>query len=403
MSNKLISIPPFTPSLCLYLQYFNHRLANHSNATGEESQNALQANFNSALAVCSMVPLVICTCLTSILHQRFSQKIRILASLVAILVVFCVTAIFVKMVINPVAFFALTMIKIIIINAFGAILQGSLNGMAGVLPDGYTTPILIGQGLAGIVAALAMILAIASSSDLMDCTLGYFITACIVIGFTIVSYIILQNLKFYRYYLEKNQKDQALQRQLIRNGDSSRGMSTTPKFWTIFKKIRVIALSVCCTFAITLSIFPAVAADVKSTVANGGFSGQYFIPAWCFLSFNMFDLVGRSLTYGCKWPWKDSKLLLLLVLVRLIFVPLFMLCNVQPRSSFVVFSSDIWFIVFIILFAFSSGYLTSLCMCLYPKLVDAHETETAGTIMTFFMALGLALGASFSFLFRRVI
>lgn len=47
-------------------------------------------------------------------------------------------------------------------TAFGAVLQGSIFGMAGLLPASYTTPIMSGQGLAGSFAAFAMICAIAS-------------------------------------------------------------------------------------------------------------------------------------------------------------------------------------------------------------------------------------------------
>lgn len=49
-----------------------------------------------------------------------------------------------------------------LLTAFGAVLQGSLFGMAGLLPASYTTPIMSGQGLAGTFAAFAMICAIAS-------------------------------------------------------------------------------------------------------------------------------------------------------------------------------------------------------------------------------------------------
>ncbi len=45
--------------------------------------------------------------------------------------------------------------------AFGAILQGSLFGLAGMLPASYTTPIMSGQGLAGTFAAVSMICALA--------------------------------------------------------------------------------------------------------------------------------------------------------------------------------------------------------------------------------------------------
>lgn len=47
-------------------------------------------------------------------------------------------------------------------SAFGAVLQGSLFGLAGILPASYTTPIMSGQGLAGAFAAFSMICALAS-------------------------------------------------------------------------------------------------------------------------------------------------------------------------------------------------------------------------------------------------
>lgn len=48
------------------------------------------------------------------------------------------------------------------LTAFGAILQGSIFGLAGLLPASYTAPIMSGQGLAGTFAAVAMICTIAS-------------------------------------------------------------------------------------------------------------------------------------------------------------------------------------------------------------------------------------------------
>uniref|UniRef100_A0A8B9KJ00 Solute carrier family 29 member 1b n=1 Tax=Astyanax mexicanus TaxID=7994 RepID=A0A8B9KJ00_ASTMX len=305
-----------------------------------------------------------------------SQKLRIMGSLVAILLVFLVTAILVKVSMEPLPFFVTTMLKIVIINTFGAVLQGSLFGMAGTLPASYTTPIMSGQGLAGTFAAFSMICAIASGSALTDSAFGYFITACAVIGLAIVAYIALPKLEFYQYYVDKIQSS----------------------------PIWVMALSVCFCFTITIGTFPAVTADVKSTIANGGAWEMYFIPVSCFLLFNLCDWAGRSLTAVCMWPGKDSKLLPVLLLARVVFVPLFMLCNVQPRYNMpVFFEHDAWFIIFMIGFGFSNGYLASLCMCFGPKKVAMNEAETAGAVMAFFLSLGLALGASFSFLFRGVI
>ncbi|XP_067833191.1 equilibrative nucleoside transporter 1-like [Heptranchias perlo] len=80
-----------------------------------------------------------------------------------------------------------------------------------------------------------------------------------------------------------------------------------------------------------------------------------------------------------------------------------MLCNVHPRNLPVFFNHDAWYIVFMILFAFTNGYLASLCMCYGPKKVTGKEAETAGAIMSFFLSLGLASGACLSFLVRYLV
>lgn len=55
-------------------------------------------------------------------------------------------------------------------------------------------------------------------------------------------------------------------------------------------------------------------------------------------------------------------------MARVVFVPLLLLCNVQPRYYLpVFFEHDSWFILFMAAFAFSNGYLASLCMCFGPK------------------------------------
>ncbi|XP_072887556.1 equilibrative nucleoside transporter 1-like [Hemitrygon akajei] len=92
-----------------------------------------------------------------------------------------------------------------------------------------------------------------------------------------------------------------------------------------------------------------------------------------------------------------------MVLVRFVFIPLFVLCNVKERSHLpIVFRHDGWFILFMILFAFSNGYLVTLCMCYAPKQVSTRDAEMAGAIMAFFLALGLALGAALSFAIRTM-
>ncbi|KAF6734199.1 Equilibrative nucleoside transporter 1 [Oryzias melastigma] len=157
-------------ALCWLLQYFTSRLkdssssdllVNQTEAAGQR-RTVLEAIFNNVMTMCAMLPLLLCTCLNSFLHSLIPQRLRVMGSLLVIMLVFIITAILVKVPLDPLPFFCLTMVKIVIINSFGAVLQGSLFGMAGLLPASYTTPIMSGQGLAGTFAAFAMICAIAS-------------------------------------------------------------------------------------------------------------------------------------------------------------------------------------------------------------------------------------------------
>uniref|UniRef100_A0A665WL99 Equilibrative nucleoside transporter 1-like n=1 Tax=Echeneis naucrates TaxID=173247 RepID=A0A665WL99_ECHNA len=383
----------------------------------EDGGNVLEAKFNNVMTLCAMVPLLIFTCLNSFLHQRIPQKLRISGSLTVILVVFLLTAVFVKVDMAPLPFFTITMIKIVCINSFGAILQSSLFGLAGMLPASYTTPIMSGQGLAGTFAAFSMICALATGSALQDSAFGYFITACVVVLLAILSYLVLPRMVSQIFLntptwstCQRNDgelfvcfsESSAEKRPVVSLVEDE--AKPTVSVFNIFKQIWVMALSVCFIFTITIGVFPAVTVAVESTVANGGAWSTYFIPVSCFLLFNIMDWAGRSLMGVCMWPGKDSKWLPALVILRVIFVPLFMLCNVQPRSNFpVLFAHDAWYIVFMIFFSFSNGYLASLCMCFGPKKVSPQEAETAGAIMAFFLSLGLALGAAVSFAFRAMI
>jgi equilibrative nucleoside transporter 1/2/3 len=67
-------------------------------------------------------------------------------------------------------------------------------------------------------------------------------------------------------------------------------------------------------------------------------------------------------------PPKESRLFPVLVVSRVVFVPLLMLCNVQSRSYLpVLFSHDAVFAFIMILFSLSSGYCVCLSMSYAPQ------------------------------------
>ncbi|NXY92073.1 S29A3 protein, partial [Alcedo cyanopectus] len=100
-----------------------------------------------------------------------------------------------------------------------------------------------------------------------------------------------------------------------------------------------------------------------------------------------------------------SKLLPALVLIRTIFLPLFILSNYQPRAHIqtVVFSQDVYPVVFTVLLGLSNGYLGTLVMVYGPKIMPKELAEASGVVMTFYLMLGLAVGSACSVLIVHLI
>ncbi|XP_028998961.1 equilibrative nucleoside transporter 2 [Betta splendens] len=399
--------------------------------------------FNNWMTLLSQLPLLLFTLLNSFLYQRISEAVRVAGSLVFILLLFILTAVLVKVPMEEDLFFSVTMATIWFINSFGAVLQGSLFGLVGLLPQKYSTIFMSGQGLAGTFAAVAMLLAIASDADSESAALGYFITPCVGTLVTLFSYLLLPCLKFAQHYLNKSREYEAgATKELLTessavengkpschaNGAAKRGPAeeaeaesstdgTKQAFleleqlepapakasvFEVFKKIWVMAFCVTFVFTVTLSVFPAVTADTRTTFP--GRWERFFISVCCFLMFNFNDWLGRTITTLIRWPRKESRLFPALVVSRVVFIPLLMLCNVQPRSFLpVYFSHDAVFAVIMVVFSVSSGYFVCLSMSYAPQLVDPKDAETAGALMTFFLALGLSIGAALSFLLRALV
>ncbi|KAJ0006429.1 hypothetical protein NQD34_013702 [Periophthalmus magnuspinnatus] len=406
--------------------------------------------FNNWMTLLSQLPLLLFTLLNSFLYQRISEMVRIAGSLVFILLLFLLTAVLVKVPMEKDRFFSVTMATIWFINSFGAVLQGSLFGLVGLLPQKYSAIFMSGQGLAGTFAAVAMLLAIASSSDTDSeaPALGYFITPCVGTLVTLFSYLFLPRLEFAEFYLDRSGKYEAgTTDELLKgnkpvengklNGHSNGSVpnSTADKgdgpcemelescpdkskqaflslecevqkdkasVIEVLKKIWVMAFCVTFVFTVTLSVFPAVTADVKTAFPEKW--ERYFISVCCFLIFNINDWIGRTITTLFQWPSKESRLFPILVVSRVVFMPLLMLCNVQPRSFLpVYFPHDAAFTTIMALFSVSSGYFVCLSMSYAPQMVEPKDAETAGALMTFFLALGLSIGAALSFPLRAIV
>lgn len=133
-----------------------------------------------------------------------------------------------------------------------------------------------------------------------------------------------------------------------------------------------------------------------------------------FLVFSIGDLTGR---YMCSIPrlliW-SSRRLLSLSLARTLFIPIFLMCNIQrggiaiPSTAFI--SSDILYMLILLLFGVSNGYVSSLCMMSASSVEHnpylkgrVEDVDVTATVAQFFLIGGLVVGSFASFAVRAAI
>ncbi|XP_033115947.1 equilibrative nucleoside transporter 1-like [Anneissia japonica] len=369
----------------------------------------LQESFENYFAVAAMIPQVIALTLNTLVQHSISVKIRMHVSILGILVMFIMTTALTIVDTRSwqEVFFIITLVSVVIVNVLSAIFSGTVFGLGGIFPPKYTQGLMAGQGLGGSLPAIISILTTAVGHDYCTSAFAYFLCAVFSVIAAFVAFQVLIKLKYADVFL--NQMD-IRRHEESDNKDYSGSWETKltikPPFLSILIKILHPAVMVMLIFMITLSCFPGIVSNIQSSnsSAKSQWTDVYFTAVTCFLLFNLMDWFGRSMSGFVQWPKETSSMLLsVLVVLRCGFIPLFMLCNIEASNLPLIFAHDAYPIIFMVIFAFSNGYLGSLCMMYGPRKVRKDYRETAGNMMALFLSLGLAFGSLVSFALRMVI
>ncbi len=190
---------------------------------------------------------------------------------------------------------------------------------------------------------------------------------------------------------------------------------------TLFRKLRWLALAVFTCFAVTM-VFPiftkvgiyllsptltdsslTIIATIKSilSVRSADTAPRLFEPAafipLAFLFWNIGDLLGRLSTLIPALTILSKPFILFLFSIsRVVFIPLYLLCNRHGNGAVV--PSDLFYLVVVQLgFGLTNGWLGSSCMMGAAHWVDIDEREAAGGFMGLMLVGGLAAGSLLSF------
>ncbi|KAJ1906286.1 hypothetical protein IWQ60_012120 [Tieghemiomyces parasiticus] len=216
---------------------------------------------------------------------------------------------------------------------------------------------------------------------------AYFLMASIVTLLVLAGFVFLQRLPFFQYYLPKpgSQTTRA-----VPFRDNWRLVTAT------VRSIPSLITAVSLVLFFTISVFPALTAAVQPVTLAPG-----LLIAIHFVLFNVGDWIGRFFSMFPRLRFLNPKVILAGALSHVAFIPLFLLCNYvypgvgSPRLIPAAIQSDAAFLIITLLFGISNGYWCSLAMIAGPG--AAVDKERAGTIMSFFLVAGMAVGALASF------
>ncbi|XP_009625619.1 equilibrative nucleotide transporter 1 [Nicotiana tomentosiformis] len=263
-----------------------------------------------------------------------------------------------------------------------ALVQGGVIGAAGELPDRYMQATVAGTAASGVLASLLRILTKAvypqDAQGLRRSANLYFIFSIAVTILCIIFYNVAHRLPVIKYY--NDLKIQALNEEKEDKGD------LTPELWRstldIVGTVKWYGFGILSIYVVTLCIFPGyITEDVHSQLLKDWY------PIILITGFNVFDLVGKSLTPILFLD--NAKVAIGACFARLLFLPLFYGCLHGPKF----FRTEFPVTILTCLLGLTNGYLTSVLMMLGPKTVQLQKAEIAGTVLVLFLVIGLAIGS----------
>ncbi|GAA6060265.1 hypothetical protein JCM10212_003965 [Sporobolomyces blumeae] len=195
-----------------------------------------------------------------------------------------------------------------------------------------------------------------------------------------------------------------------KNSSTSSASASPSSLRVVERKVRKLGISMFLVFGITLSVFPAITSSIISVKTGSPDAKllqqpELFVPLG-FAVFAAGDWFGRVLPQWESLAWTNWKALLGCSVARLVFIPLFLMCNQQAGGGgHATINSDWAYILIMFVFASTNGYFSTLIMLasvVEPSL-EEDEVDVAATCLAFYLTAGLAGGSLVSFAVRGAV
>lgn len=386
-------------------------------------------------------------------YISLQRQVRIPLYAFAAIFIFTTISVCVDIPVSPL--FYITLLSCFLVGFNGAVMNGGLFGISGILPPIYTSSMVIGSSFGGVLISISSIITQStgldgncddnddgySDSDCEDfkidySAVAYFLVSIIVIILCIFFFEILLNLPLVKYYMNKANllentnvtvstnifplsisNDNKIMSPLlsadlleenIDSKDTKTSRTTIAELLSVIKKIAIPGFSVFITYTISLSLFPPVIILINPEVScPSTYSGVIFNKLWVsvlFLLYAVLDCTGQTIAerYKDYFPINEKNIWIFAI-CRICFIFLFLFCNISNSQLPVVFKSDAFPLILVSLLALSDGIVGNLGMMLGSSMVPLEESSLAGTFMIFCLQTGCFIGSVISFLLVYII
>uniref|UniRef100_A0A5S6QMX2 Equilibrative nucleoside transporter 1 n=1 Tax=Trichuris muris TaxID=70415 RepID=A0A5S6QMX2_TRIMR len=368
-------------------------------------------NFLAYVGICAQVPNLIFSLLNAFLPVKGGLLKRMVVALSLMAVVFAVTCAL------PLIdttnwtgwFFFITMMSVVLTCSATGVYQNCVYGLAADFPMKYSNAVVIGSNVSGLITSVMYLISVGLSPSYPVSATVYFSCALLTIILCLLSFMFLRLNRYFRTNYgfsvateEEESKTRLLQDSVERNSFCSRCRGAVKPLLEIIWQVKVQLFNIFFIFFVTLTVFPAMMANVESVSPNFPLGPRYYSAVMCFLVFNMFAVLGNVVSNWLRFP--SAQWLWLPVSARALFIPFFLFCNFQPqyRTLPVLIKSDWLFLAGGMLMAFSSGHLTSLVMMYLPRLVGAKQSRTAAMMAALFLVFGVVCGVNFTLFISHI-
>ena len=376
------------------------------------SSEWLLMHFQSAIISVSTVTNLGSMILLTKLQKNASYPQRIIASLVLNTTCFTFLALSATLFprVSADGYFAFLMITVFTASlATGLCQNGVFAYVTGFGVGEYTQAIMTGQAIAGVLPCIAQIASVLSvpareaedgaGQESPKSAFIYFMTAT---GMSVLALLAF-------LYLARRHRENTVTKRTtedlegVTEGDEEERQFPDRKFiplLTLFKKLKWLALGIFFCFAVTM-VYPVFTQKILSVREPEKSTPRLFRPATflplAFLFWNSGDLIGRLITVLPQLNLIHSpRSVFLISILRVLFIPLYLLCNIKGRGA--VISSDAFYLFVVqLFFGATNGYVGSNCMMGASEWVELEEREAAGGFMGLMLCGGLTVGSLLSF------